>query len=103
MTDPDDMITAEMVALGAAALESAYRELGERPIRQYPVSWRRTLSLAVLTAVVPAIRAAERERIRVALMERQSTLAFAATSRFTIAVLVKDIEDVLRQEGDLTL
>jgi hypothetical protein len=54
---------AEWVDLGAAAIETAERELGDRPIRQYPLSWRRTLALAVIKAAAPAIRADERESV----------------------------------------
>ena len=46
--------------------------------------------------------AAETARIRQALTERQAVLAFVATSRQVVAVLMKDIEYVLAGDTDGT-
>ena|SRR5581483_2579222 len=49
-TLPAETVTPAMVDAGAQAIADAEHELADRAIRRYPVSWRRTLALAVLTA-----------------------------------------------------
>src|SRR5581483_1849565 len=46
-------VTLAMVDAGARAIAEAELELAGHPVGRYPVSWRRTIALAVLTAAEP--------------------------------------------------